>query len=140
MSAVTSNQLLGQIIPAPDKQGFDKNATKQIASLHPAKNIICVWVASDNALKVGAAQKAVQAWSSKLFDTDIEVKAKGFAVSSDIDEQPHGKEYTKTYGEYAKLKAYEPVTAGNYDILDAYLRERNLNPLLLQNMGLQDIR
>ncbi len=87
-----ASNFLGQIIPITTYQGLTQNQSLAISEV--CKNPkIQVLVASANALKIEAARKAVTIWAQTHINNPT-VEVKGFDVSSEIDEQPHGYEYT----------------------------------------------
>ena len=124
-------QYLGQLLPAIDCAGFSEQLCKEISAKYtqetkPDTRKIQVWVASDNATKVQAALGAVRSWA-KTFIPSTPVEAKGFAVSSDISEQPHSKDETKQ-GASARLlhlKSVIPKEVINTNALQVYVSMEN---------------
>jgi len=93
---------LSQLIPAPSNQGLEMSAIriikKYIANCGGMSGrIVEVIVTSANALKIVASVTAVSLWLKDLFGDreDWKIIGKGYDVSSEIDEQPHGEEMTK---------------------------------------------
>lgn len=97
LGQLISSHLTGQELSA---QQNDEAKTQLIDS----SQIVELYVTSKNALKIQAAVSAVSSWLTKLLGHDKwKLQTEGFEVSSDIDEQPHGLEYTR-YGAINRLE------------------------------------
>lgn len=92
--------LLGQLVPAPANQGLPLTEAREIRQMIELPRglegrRIEVLVTSKNALKMNAAKNSVVEWIKALFNQTVEVVAKGYAVNSDIGEQPYSLQNTK---------------------------------------------
>lgn len=91
---------LGQLVAAPVTTGLDASFLREMKeslfkNMTYVKYPVSVFVSSANALKVDAANKAVNQWLLSFLRKDIcFVTTEGIECASDIDEQPHGMDIT----------------------------------------------
>ena len=128
---VSAVPYIGQLVPLPQQ--------KSILSLDHAKEIkntlvmqggikerrIEVLVTSGNQLKIDAARNSVVKWIQELFnETMKDIHVQGYAVRSDIDEQPHSQDdtFTGAKNRLKNLKTELLMGGVNSHVLDGTLR------------------
>ncbi len=122
---------LGLLIPSPKQEHALTN--QEIQAIQDAVNAhggmqgrkVEVLVTSGNQMKIDAAKNAVAEWIQQLFhETLINPHVQGFAVSSNIDEQPHSQDDTLTGAQnrLKNLKKELALNALNSHVLDGTLR------------------